>query len=210
VITIYHLVPSRSERVIWLMEELGLPYKLELFKPDQPNTPPPAAFREIHPMGKSPVVRDGDTILIESGAILEYIIHRHGGGRLAAPVDSPDYPLYLQWMHFAEGSAMTQFVLDFILFKLMPGVDPASPMAAMMATRSQVLLKYIDAECGKRPYFAGDAFTAADIMMAYACKSTRDILGMDISAYGNIIFYLDRIAQRPTYRKAMAIANPSA
>ena len=123
----------------------------------------------------------------------------------------PDYARYLQWdTIFAEGSAMTQFVLDFILFKLMPGVDPASPMAAMMATRSQVLLKYIDAECGKRPYFAGDAFTAADIMMAYACKSTRDILGMDISAYKNIIGYLDRIAERPNYRKAMAIANPSA
>src|SRR5262249_1260218 len=122
VITIYHLEVSRSERVIWLMEELALPYKLERFARD-PSRQASAAYRAIHPLGRSPIIQDGDTVLIESGAILEYIIHRHGEGRLAVPVQSPDYARYLQWMHFAEGSAMFQFLLQMFLGGFVPGVD---------------------------------------------------------------------------------------
>jgi glutathione S-transferase len=166
-ITIYHLANSRSERVIWLMEELGLEYKLERFA-RQPDMMAPPELRAVHPLGKSPTIRDGEVLMVESGAILEYITHRHGQGRLSVPVSSPDYPRYLQWMHYGEGSAMTQLLLHLFLGGgFIPGVDQSSPMVAMMKERTASMLRYIDDELRARPYFAGDSFTAADIMMAY-------------------------------------------
>jgi glutathione S-transferase len=208
-ITIYHLANSRSERVIWLMEELGLQYKLERFA-REPSMLAPAALRAIHPLGKSPTIRDGDTVLVESGAILEYTIHRHGQGRLAVPVSSPDYPRYLQWMHFAEGSAMTQLLLHLFLGGMLPGVDQSLPIVATMKERTAAMLRYIDDELRARPYFAGQDFTAADIMMVYPYGMVTGYLKTDMSQYPNTKAYLDRIAQRPAYRKAMAIANPPA
>jgi glutathione S-transferase len=208
-ITIYHLANSRSERVIWLMEELGLQYNLERFA-REPSMLAPPALRAIHPLGKSPTIRDGDTVLVESGAILEYIIHRHGQGRLAVPVSSPDYPRYLQWMHFAEGSAMTQLVLHLFLGGMLPGVDQSLPMVATMKERTSAMLRYIDDELRTRPYFAGGAFTAADIMMVYPYGMVTGYLKTDMSLYPNTKVYLDRIGERPAYRKAMAIANPTA
>jgi glutathione S-transferase len=208
-ITIYHLSTSRSERVIWLMEELGLQYNLERFA-REPNMMAPPALREIHPLGKSPTIRDGDTVLVESGAILEYIIHRHGQGRIAVPVNSPDYPRYLQWMHFAEGSAMTQLLLNLFLGGMIPGVDQSSPMVAMMKDRTTSMLRYIDDELRERSWFAGESFTAADIMMTYPYGIVTSFLKPDMAQYPNTKAYLDRIGQRPAYIKAMAIANPSA
>jgi glutathione S-transferase len=205
-ITIYHLATSRSERVIWLMEELGLQYQLERFA-REPNMMAPPAMREIHPLGKSPTIRDGDTVLVESGAILEYIIHRHGQGRLATPVSSPDYPRYLQWMHFAEGSAMTQLLLNLFLGGMIPGVDQSSPMVAMMKDRTTSMLRYIDDELRGRSWFAGESFTAADIMMTYPYGIVTNFLKPDMAQYPNTKTYLDRIGERPAYRKAMAIAN---
>src|SRR5579872_5725334 len=110
-ITIYHLNMSRSERIIWLMEELGLPYQLEKYQRG-PDMLAPPSLRQVSPLGKAPAIRDGDLTLIESGAIVEYIINRHAGGKLGVPVSSPDYPRYLQWMHFAEGTAMTQGLIE--------------------------------------------------------------------------------------------------
>jgi glutathione S-transferase len=208
-ITIYHLSTSRSERVVWLMEELGLQYKLERFQ-REPNMLAPAALVAIHPLGKAPTIRDGDTILVESGAILEYIIHRYADGRLAVPVSSPDYPRYLQWMHFAEGSAMTQLLLHLFLGGMMPGVDQSSPMVAMLKGRTATMLRYIDDELRARPYFAGQSFTAADIMMVYPFGMVTGFLQTDMSQYPNTKAYLERIGQRPAYQKAMAIANPPA
>lgn len=208
-ITIYHLATSRSERVIWLMEELGLQYNLERFA-REPNMMAPPALREIHPLGKSPTIRDGDTVLVESGAILEYIIHRHGQGRLAVPVNSTDYPRYVQWMHFAEGSAMTQLLLHLFLGGMIPGVDQSSPMVAMMKDRTTMMLRYIDDELRARPWFAGESFTAADIMMVYPYGLVTGFLKPDMNQYPNTKAYLDRMGQRPAYKKAMAIANPPA
>jgi len=207
-ITIYHLATSRSERVIWLMEELGLEYKLERFA-REPNMMAPAAMRAIHPLGKSPTIRDGDTVLVESGAIIEYIIHRHGQGRLAVPVSSADYPRYLQWMHFAEGSAMPQLLVHLFLGGFIPGVDQSSPMVTMMKERTASMLRYIDDELRARPYFAGESFTAADIMMVYPFGLVTGFLKADMSQYPNIQAYLDRIGKRPAYQKAMGIANPT-
>jgi glutathione S-transferase len=209
-ITIYHLNNSRSERVIWLMEELGLQYKLERFA-REPNMMAPAALRQIHPLGKSPTIRDGDLVLVESGAILEYIIHRHAQARLAVPVSSPDYPRYLQWMHFAEGSAMTQLLLHLFLGGgFIPGVDQSSPMVAMMKERTGSMLRYLDGELGQHPYFAGESFTAADIMMFYPYGMVTGFLQTDMAQYSNTRAYIDRVSARPAYRKAMEIANSPA
>ncbi|HKD66963.1 MAG TPA: glutathione S-transferase [Candidatus Binataceae bacterium] len=208
-ITIYHLATSRSERVIWLMEELGLQYNLERFA-REPNMLAPASLRAIHPLGKSPIIRDGDTVLVESGAILEYIIQRHGRGKFSVPASSPDYPRYLQWMHFAEGSAMTQLLLHLFLGGLITGVDQSMPMVAVMKERTASMLRYIDDELDTRLYFAGDSFTAADIMMVYPYQMVTGFLQMDMSVYPNTRNYLERIGLRPAYRKAMEIANPPA
>jgi glutathione S-transferase len=208
-ITIYHLNMSRSERIIWLMEELGLEYKVEKFQ-REPGMEAPSSLRAIHPLGKAPVIRDGDTVLIESGAIVEYIIQRHAGGKLAVPVNSPDYARYLQWMHFAEGSAMTQLLLHLFLGGFVPGVDQTSPWVARTKERTTGLLQYLDSELGARPYFAGQAFTAADLMMMFPFFIAKNFLQLDLSPYKNIGSYLERIEKRPAYQKAMAIANTPA
>jgi glutathione S-transferase len=170
----------------------------------------PASLRAIHPLGKAPVIRDGDTVLIESGVIVEYIIQRHAGGKLSVPVNSPDYARYLQWMHFAEGSAMTQFLLHLFLGGFVPGVDQTSPSVARTKERTTGLLQYLDSELGTRPYFAGQAFTSADLMMMFPFFIAKNFLQLDLSPYKNIGSYLERIERRSAYRKAMAIANPAA
>ncbi len=205
-ITIVHLENSRSERIIWLMEELALPYVLERFE-RRPDLFAPDDLKEISPMGKAPIIRDGDTVVIESGAIIEYIIHRHAEGRLSVPPASSDYARYLQWMHFAEGSAMSQFMVSLFTSGFVPGVDPNSPLVALTKGRTAHVLAFIEEELGKTTWFAGDAFTAADIMMTYCFGVVRGFLRIDLSQYPNIEAYLARIGERPAYQRAMALAN---
>jgi len=205
-IVIYHLENSRSERVIWLMEELGLPYELRRF-PRGPDMRATDALRQVHPLGKSPIIRDGETLLIESGAIMEYIINRHGGGRLGVPVSSPDYAAYLQWLHFAEGSAMLQFVLNLFVGGFVPGFDQSSPFVQSTKDATGKLLEFLNGELRGKSYFAGGAFTAADIMMVYCFRIVRGYLGMDMSPYPELSAWIDRVEGRPAYQKAMAIAN---
>jgi glutathione S-transferase len=207
-ITVVHLENSRSERIIWLMEELGLPYDLERFD-RQPTMAAPDALKSIHPLGKAPIIRDGDVVIAESGAIIEYIVHRHAGGRLAVPPASPDYVRYIQWMHFAEGTAMARFILNLFVGGFFPGIDPNSPLVGLAKHSSTQILQYIEAELGKTPYFAGSEFTAADIMMTYDFGIVRSpVMNTDMSLYPNISAYLRRIGERPAFQKAMAIANP--
>lgn len=207
-ITVYHLENSRSERIIWLMEELGLPYELQRFARD-PSMMAGEAYRALHPMGKSPIIRDGDSTLIESGAIVDYIANRYGNGRLSVPVDAPDYARFVQWMHFAEGSAMTQILVHIFMCGFVPGIDQSLPFVALTKERTAHLLEFIDSELKDRPYFAGSEFTAADIMMMYCFGAVRGFLRVDISQYPNLAAYITRIEQRPGYRRGMAIANPA-
>jgi glutathione S-transferase len=206
-ITVYHLENSRSERVIWLMEELGLAYKLERFD-REPTMRAPDSMKAINPLGKAPMIRDGETVIIESGAIIEYITNRHGG-RLAEHVNSANYGRYLQWMHFAEGTAMARFILNLFVGGFFPGIDPDSPLVGMAKQSSAEILGYLEGELGKSPYFAGNDFTAADIMMSYCFGIVRSpVMNTDLTQYPNISAYLARIEARPGYQKAMAIANP--
>ena len=205
-ITICHLSNSRSERIIWLMEELGLPYHLELFKREADMTAP-AAMRKFHPMGKSPMIRDGDVVLIESGAIVEYIVNRYGGGKLAPAASSADYPRYLQWLHFAEGSAMAYFAAKMLVGNTSVQLGPLS-VNDFLNQSCERTIDYIESELGKRPYFAGAEFTAADVMMVFPLDFLRRFGQSDLGPYPNIGRYLERIGARPAYRKAMAIASP--
>jgi glutathione S-transferase len=208
-ITIYHLNMSRSERIIWLMEELGLPYKLEKFQRG-PDMLAPASLKQVSPLGKAPAIRDGDTVLIESGAIVEYIINRHGGGRLGVPISSPDYPRYLQWMHFAEGSAMTQFLVHLFLGGFIPGIDQSQPMVKTFMARTPEMLRFLDGELSRSSYFVGNSFTAADLMMNFPFGMLTKFAQYDLTPYPNIVGHMATIAKRPAYVKAMALADPSA
>ena len=204
-ITIYHLDTSRSERIVWLMEELGLEYKLELFQRND-NGSAPDALREIHALGKAPVIRDGNTVLAESGAIVDYIVHRYAGDRLAVAPAAQEYARYIYWFHFAEGSLMSLLILALVIGRV-PEAN-ASPVRARVLERTKQTLAFIDSELAQATYFAGAAFTAADIMMTFPFTTMRHFLNYDLAPYTNILAYLQRIESRPAYQKAMALAGP--
>ena len=204
-ITIYHLDTSRSERIVWLMEELGLEYKLELFQRND-NGSAPDALREIHALGKAPVIRDGDTVLAESGAIVDYIVHRYAGDRLAVAPAAQEYARYIYWFHFAEGSLMSLLILALVLGRV-PEAN-ASAVRTRVLERTKQTLAFIDSELAQATYFAGAAFTAADIMMTFPFTTMRHFLNYDLAPYANILAYLQRIESRPAYQKAMALAGP--
>ena len=204
-ITVYHLETSRSERIVWLMEELGLPYRMEVF-PREPNGAAPPPFKEIHALGRAPAIRDGDTVLAESGAIADYIIHRHAGGRLAVAPGDPGYARYIYWLHFAEGSLMSLLLIVLVLSRVKEAT--ASPVVARMRERMNQMLAFVDREIAAGPWFAGAEFTAADVMMVFPFTTLRNFLDYDLGLYANIRAYLGRVEARPAYRKAMALAGP--
>ena len=204
-ITIYHLDTSRSERIVWLMEELGLEYKLELFQRND-NGSAPDALRKIHALGKAPVIRHGNTVLAESGAIVDYIVHRYAGDRLAVAPAAADYARYIYWFHFAEGTLMSLLILALVLSRV-PEAD-ASPVRTRVLERMKQTLAFIDSELAQATYFAGATFSAADVMMTFPFTTMRHFLKYDLAPYANILAYLQRIESRPAYQKAMALAGP--
>jgi glutathione S-transferase len=206
VLTICHLTRSRSERVVWLMEELGLEYQLEVY-PREASGAAPAEMRDIHFIGKAPIIRDGDTVLAESGAIVEYIVQRHGKGRLSVPPDAPDYSRYIYWMHFAEGSLMTLMLIALVISRIPEAKE--SPVRARILDRMKRMLEFVDGELAGGEWFAGE-FTAADVMMVFPFTTMRRFLDYDLAPYANIAAYLKRIEARPAYARAMAIAGPDA
>jgi glutathione S-transferase len=203
-LVIYHLERSRSDRIIWLAEELGLAYELVRFKRDPQTQRAEPALRQHHPLGKSPVIRDGDTLLIESGAIVDYLVVRHGKGRLAPAHASPDWPRYVQWLHYAEGSAMSQLILDLFLSGVFGGAPP-SPAAPGVRQASREMLAFLDRELAARPYFAGSEFSAADVMMAFPIRLAPRFGLLD--GLANLQAYLARIEARPAYQRALKIAE---
>ncbi len=204
-ITVHHLSTSRSERVVWLLEELGLEYQLDWFQREASGAAP-SSMKEIHPIGKAPIITDGDTALAESGAIVEYIVRRHAGGRLGVEPQSPDYARYAYWMHFAEGSLMSLMLIALVLSRVPEAKD--SPVKARITNRMTQMLAFVDGELAGRSYFVGDVFTAADVMMLFPFTTMRRYLEYDLAPYPNVQAYLARIELRPAYRKAMSIAGP--
>ena len=165
-------------------------------------------MKALHALGKAPVIRDGDRVLAESGAIVEYIVQKHGGGRLAVAPDAPEYADYIYWMHFAEGSLMSLMLIALVISRIPEAKE--SPVRTRVLDRMRQMLAFVDGEIAKRDYFAGDAFTAADVMMLFPFTTMRRYLDYDLSPYANIAAYLKRIEARPAYRKAMELAGPDA
>lgn len=206
-ITVHHLSSSRSERIVWLLEELGVAYRFEWHQ-REPTGAAPESMKAIHALGKAPAITDGDLTLAESGAIVEYIVRRHGGGRLAPAADSPEFPAYVYWLHFAEGSLMSLMLIALVLSRIPEAKE--SPRRARILARMQEMLAFVDRELAGRDYFAGGEFTAADVMMVFPFTTMRRYLDYDIAPYRNIAAYLTRIETRPAYRRAMARAGPDA
>ena len=206
-ITIHHLSTSRSERIVWLAEELGIPYRMQWHQREA-NGAAPAALREVHALGKAPVIEDDGLVLAESGAIVEYIVQRHGGGRLAVKPDAPEYADYLYWMHFAEGSLMTLMLIALVLSRVPEAKD--GPVRKRIAKRLDDMLAYVDAKIAGHEYFAGNHFTAADIMMSFPFTTMKRYLDYDLSSHDHIRAWLGRMEARPAYARAMALAGPDA
>lgn len=203
---VHHLGVSQSERIVWLCEELGIPYELKIYARDPVTRLAPAAYKALHPMGIAPVITDGDTVLGESGAIVEYIIAKYGNGRLTVGPDSPDFANYLFWMHFTNASLVSNEMITMVSGFL--GVPADHPGLAMVQDRSARAYGLVEARLGEAPYFGGKDFSAADIMMVFALTTMRVFAPRDLSGFPNILAYLQRIGARPAYRRAMAKGDP--
>ena len=207
VITVHHLSSSRSERIVWLMEELGLDYRMQ-FHMREPSGAAPPAMKALHALGKAPVIADGDRVIAESGAIVEYIVQVYGKGKLAVAPGSPDYASYIYWMHFAEGSLMSLMLIALVISRIPEAKE--SPVRTRVLDRMKQMLAFVDAELAGREYFVDGQFTAADVMMVFPFTTMRRYLDYDISPYANIAAYLKRIEARTAYRKAMQLSGPDA
>lgn len=201
-LTVHHLGISQSERIVWLGEELGLDYELVRYDREPSGMAPPA-YRALHPMGIAPVITDGDVVLAETGAIVDYIVARHDGGGLTIAPDAADYPDYLFWLHFANGTMMPTEMIAMIVGMVAPDAGP-SPLHE----RSDRAFAMIEARLGAAPHFGGEAFTLADIMMVFPLTTMRAFRALDLAPFPNILAYLQRIGGRPGYRRAMARAEP--
>jgi glutathione S-transferase len=205
-ITVHHLGVSQSERVVWLCEELGIPYELRRYDRDPTTRLAPAAYKALHPMGLAPVITDGDLVLGESGAILEYVIARYGNGRLAVAADRPNFADYLFWFHFANGTLMPSELTG--VMSNMLGLTEGNPIMAILRDRSERAFALIERRLGDVPYFAGVEFTAADIMMLFPLSTMRAFTRRDLAALPNMRAYLGRIGERPAYQRAMTKGDP--
>jgi glutathione S-transferase len=212
-IVVHHLNNSRSQRVLWLLEELGLPYEIKRYQRDAKTMLAPPALREVHPLGKSPVITDGDVTMAESGAIIEYLVERYGKGSLAPSTGSPERRRYLYWMHFAEGSAMPPLVMKLVLERMASGPMPffARPIARAIAAKVKGgfvepniarQLDFMEAELGKSVWFAGAEFTAADIQMSFPLEAAVARAGLDATR-PRLMDFLARIHAREAYRRAL-------
>lgn len=218
-ITVHHLNHSRSHRVLWLMEELELLYELKRYPRDPKTMLAPAELKVVHPLGKSPVITDGELTLAESAAILEYLLERYGNGRLAPQSSSAEYRRFRYWMHYAEGSAMPPMLLKLVFDRVATGpmpffIRPVARAIAKGANRAfigpqlKTHLDYMEAELGKSDWFAGDTFSAADIQMSFPIEAARARAGLDESR-PRLMNFLQRIQQRPAYKRAVERGGPA-
>jgi glutathione S-transferase len=217
-ITVHHLNNSRSQRVLWLLEELELPYEIKHYQRDPKTMLAPEALRKVHPLGKSPVITDGDVTVAESGAIIEYLIERYGNGRLAPPIGSPERMRWRYWLHFAEGSAMPPLLLKLVFSTIERTKMPffVKPIAKGISQKVQGMLvdpnlkrqlDFMEAELGKSTWFAGDEFSAADIQMSFPLEASAQRAGLDASR-PKLMAFLKRIHARPAYRRALERGGP--
>lgn len=212
-ITVHHLNNSRSQRILWLLEELELPYEIKRYQRDPKTMLAPAALRQVHPLGKSPVVTDGALTLAESGAIVEYLVDRYGAGRLAPAPGTPERLRYIYWLHYAEGSAMPPLLLKLVFDTIAKSPMPffARPIAKAISGKAKgsfigpqikLHLDYLEGELGKNAWFAGSQFSGADIQMSFPLEAAAARAGLDASR-PRLMDFLARIHARPAYQRAL-------
>ncbi len=217
-ITVHHLNNSRSQRVLWLLEELGLPYDIRHYQRDAKTMLAPPELRQVHPLGKSPVLSEGGTTVAESGAIIEYLVERHGAGRLVPAAGTPEHLRYRYWLHFAEGSAMPPLLLKLVFDQIARARMPffARPVARAISARVldsfvtpnlERQLDFMEAELGRSTWFAGEAFSAADIQMSFPLEAAAQRAGLD-ARRPKLMAFLARIHARPAYRRALERGGP--
>lgn len=217
-ITVHHLNNSRSQRVLWLLEELGLDYTVVRYQRDPQTMLAPPELKKIHPLGKSPVLVDGEYVLAESGAVLEYLVERYDAAHRFAPSPATaEHLRYRYWLHYAEGSAMPPMLLSLVFSRLKKAPMPffARPVARGIAEKAmktfvgpqvKLHLDYMEAELGKASWFAGEQFSAADIQMSFPVEAAAVRAGL--GKYPNLAHFLARIHARPAYQRALAQGGP--
>jgi glutathione S-transferase len=212
-IIVHHLNNSRSQRILWLLEELGLEYDIKRYQRDAKTMLAPPELGAVHPLGKSPVISDGSLTIAESGAIVEYLADKYGAGKLTPGAGTPDRLRYTYWMHFAEGSAMPPLLMKLIFDRIESGPMPffARPIARAIARKGKSsfvqpnidrILDFMESELGKHAWFAGAAFSAADIQMSFPLEAAAARGGLDESR-PKLWAFLQNIHARPAYRRAL-------
>jgi glutathione S-transferase len=213
-IVLHHLNNSRSQRILWLLEELGVPYEVKRYQRDAKTMLAPPELRKIHPLGKSPVITDGDVSLAESGAIIEYLAEKYGEARLLPPAGTPNRLRCTYWLHYAEGSAMPPLLLKLVFHRVETTPVPffVKPIAKGIARKVQdsfvdpqlkLHLEYLEGELGKSAWFAGDAFSAADIQMSFPLEAFAARGGLDAQSTPRLWAFLQRIHAMPAYQGAL-------
>jgi glutathione S-transferase len=217
-ITVHHLNNSRSQRVLWLLEELGLPYEIQHYQRDATTMLAPDSLRKVHPLGKSPVITDGAVTVAESGAIVEYLVDRYGMGRLAPAPGTPERLRYTYWLHFAEGSAMPPLLMKLVFDKVVSSPMPffvkpiaraisAKVMSSFVQPNLTRQLDFMESELTRNAWFAGPEFSAADIQMSFPLEAAAQRAGLD-TGRPRLMVFLDRIHARPAYKRALQRGGP--
>ncbi|MBX3504583.1 MAG: glutathione S-transferase [Parvibaculum sp.] len=197
-ITVHHLNNSRSQRILWLLEELGRDYDIKSYQRDATTNLAPAELKAVHPLGKSPVITDDGVTVAESGAIVEYLIRKYGNGKLMPREDSPDFISYLHWMHYAEGSAMLPVMLTLYTMRL---GDAAAPLRPRLESEVANHFGYLESELGDREFFVGNKLSGADFQIVFVLEAAKS-LGL-LAPYAGLNTYLDRIHARPAYKRGV-------
>jgi glutathione S-transferase len=198
-IEVHHLNQSRSRRITWLLEELGLDYVIVMYQRDPVTRLAPPELKTIHPLGKAPILRDGSEVLIESGAIIDYLIRNYGGGRFAPAVHTADYNRYVQFLHYAEGSAMLPLLLRLYVSRL---GEAGAPLQPRISSEIQNHMGWLESELGEKSHFVGDTLTGADIQLSFVAQSVVKSFGRD--AYPNLARFVDMLEARPAYQRAIS------
>jgi len=217
-ITLHHLENSRSQRILWLMEELGVPYEIEHYERDKSTSLAPLDLLKIHPLGKAPVITDGELVVAESGAIIEYLVNKYDDGTLRPADGTPERMDYMYWMHYAEGTFMPLMIVSLIMSRIESAKVPffVKPIAigivgkvrgGYLGPNIKRNLDYMNQVLEKTSWFCGDELTAADIQMSFALEAAevRTNLSTD---YPNLKAFLDRMKARPAYQAALKRGGP--
>ncbi|CAF1181418.1 unnamed protein product [Adineta steineri] len=205
---VHHLGISQSERILWLCEELEIPYQLVRYDRDPETRLAPAEYKALHPFGTAPVIADGDVLLAESGAIVDYIIAKYGNNRFTLKADHPNFADYLFWSHFANGSMVPAMLVDLVANLLAKDMQSENPVVNTLRQRTIRAMDLAEKHLSTNEYFAGSEFTSADIMMVFPLTTMRAFSKLDLGSYPNIRAYLKRIGARSGYQRAMKKGDP--